>query len=68
MYNVSTEGQAKVKYQPYLDIVVLFIHLVQAHKCVESFSCCHRHLHVVFLQDQHVKHQLHTKETNSTVC
>ncbi len=38
--------------------VVIFTHLVQAHKCVESFSCRHRHLCVVFLQDQHVKHQL----------
>lgn len=51
-----------------LEVAVLFIYLVQAHKCVESFSCCHRHLHVVFLQDQHVKHQLHTKESTRTVC
>lgn len=35
-----------------------FTHLMQAHKCVESFSCCHCHLCVVLLQDQHVKHQL----------
>lgn len=38
-------------------------HLVQAHECVEGFSCRHGHLCVVFLQDQHVKHQLSTQKT-----
>lgn len=45
---------------------VLFTHLVQAHECVESFSCSHRHLCVVFLQDQHVKHQLEVQTMRHT--
>lgn len=44
----------------------LLTHLVQAHECVESFSCCHRHLCVVFLQDQHVKHQLEAQTMKNT--
>ena len=42
----------------------LFTHLVQAHECVESFSCSH--LCVVFLQDQHVKHQLEDQTMKHT--
>lgn len=36
----------------------LSTHLVQAYERVESLSCRCSHLCVVFLQDQHVKHQL----------
>lgn len=40
------------------------IYLMQAHKCIESFSSCHSHFSVVLLQYQHIKHQLEKGRKN----